>query len=421
MERAKRLLTEDDLVTRVKQARRARSPSQDARTEALLRLQRAAGNESVSALLREEEEEEDEAQQSPVKVVLASSRGRSLDPVTRQSMESRLGHDFSGVRIHTDQHASEAAEALNAKAYTVGSDIVFRSDYAPETEVRQRTLVHELTHVVQQRTGPVAGTPITGGIAVSHPSDRFEQEAERTASRVMVAGTGQSAEARSSDPSLQREEEEQASTTALSVVQRQTASSAISPGELHLDSDLQAELFRLRIEQLLDPARVTGALQNVHFDLASPAKGGPFDFTPAPEERPLVPAGPGPDTPRPGSPGDVVNAIMAVPAVDNAVSRLRLDAADRIRRDWRSLSGGERAAVIVTSVLISGAAIGGVASNPQAREFALQQLDGKEVSVPGVQGLSVQFNRPDANNVGFMLKFDVGSHLPRSWGFGAGE
>src|SRR6185437_12549333 len=47
------------------------------------------------------------------------------------------------------------------------------------------TLAHELTHVVQQRSGPVDGTPTGGGIKVSDPGDRFEREAATNAERVM--------------------------------------------------------------------------------------------------------------------------------------------------------------------------------------------------------------------------------------------
>src|SRR4029453_17950445 len=45
-------------------------------------------------------------------------------------------------------------------------------------------------HVVQQRSGPVDGTPAAGGIRVSDPSDRFEREAEANASRVVAGGGG---------------------------------------------------------------------------------------------------------------------------------------------------------------------------------------------------------------------------------------
>ncbi len=48
-------------------------------------------------------------------------------------------------------------------------------------------LAHELTHVVQQRSGPVDGTPTGGGVKVSDPSDRFEREAAATAEHAMAA------------------------------------------------------------------------------------------------------------------------------------------------------------------------------------------------------------------------------------------
>ena len=73
---------------------------------------------------------------------------------TRAFMEAGLGHDFSRVRIHATGEASQSAQALAARAFTVGSDIVFaRGEYAPHTRAGQRLLAHELTHVVQQSGG----------------------------------------------------------------------------------------------------------------------------------------------------------------------------------------------------------------------------------------------------------------------------
>lgn len=66
-------------------------------------------------------------------------------------MESRFGHDFSNVQVHTDRRAAESAQAVDARAYTVGSHIVFGPGrYAPETDSGQRLIAHELTHVIQQ-------------------------------------------------------------------------------------------------------------------------------------------------------------------------------------------------------------------------------------------------------------------------------
>jgi 3D (Asp-Asp-Asp) domain-containing protein len=67
-------------------------------------------------------------------------------------MERRFGHDFSQVRAHCDAKADLSARAVHANAYTVGREIVFRSDlYRPDTPDGKRLLAHELTHVVQQR------------------------------------------------------------------------------------------------------------------------------------------------------------------------------------------------------------------------------------------------------------------------------
>ncbi len=84
----------------------------------------------------------------------ATGSGQPLSSIIRSDMESRFGHDFGHVRVHTDSWANESARAINAQAYTVGRDIVFRAaDYAPETAAGRRLLAHELTHVLQQTGG----------------------------------------------------------------------------------------------------------------------------------------------------------------------------------------------------------------------------------------------------------------------------
>lgn len=82
------------------------------------------------------------------------SPGVPLDPSIRASLEARLDHDLSGVRVHTDARAAEVAEALGAEAFTVGGDVVFgRGRYAPRSPDGKRLLAHELAHVVQQTAG----------------------------------------------------------------------------------------------------------------------------------------------------------------------------------------------------------------------------------------------------------------------------
>jgi hypothetical protein len=72
-------------------------------------------------------------------------------------MGSRFGTNFSTVRVHTGARASQAAALLNARAFTVGDDIVFgEGQYAPQTTGGLRLLAHELTHVGQQHASPAA-------------------------------------------------------------------------------------------------------------------------------------------------------------------------------------------------------------------------------------------------------------------------
>lgn len=148
----------------------------------LLGLQRAVGNQAVGELL------EPSAPRSPVHDVVHSGGGTPLAPEVRADMEARFGgQDFGDVRVHTDQAAHDSARAVNAQAYTVGSNIVFqRGGYDPASPAGQHVLAHELTHVVQQRSGPVDGTDTGGGVKVSDPSDRFEREAVATADRLMA-------------------------------------------------------------------------------------------------------------------------------------------------------------------------------------------------------------------------------------------
>ncbi len=85
------------------------------------------------------------------------SPGRPLDPAIRQLMESRFVHDFSDVRIHTDASAAESARAVNANAFTFGTDIVFNTRrYQPSMSAGRALIAHELTHVVQQRNAESA-------------------------------------------------------------------------------------------------------------------------------------------------------------------------------------------------------------------------------------------------------------------------
>lgn len=195
----------------------ARAPRGVHGEASLLHLQRTAGNASVVQMLADDAAEERSDEPSPVHDVIGKGGGTALDESTRGEMESRFGQDFGNVRVHTDARASASAESVGANAYTVGSDIVFKSgQFDASSPGGQKTLAHELSHVVQQRTGPVDGTDAPGGIRVSDPSDRFERAADSTADQVMG---GSSAPAASAAPSLQLEPEDESEVP----VQRQEA------------------------------------------------------------------------------------------------------------------------------------------------------------------------------------------------------
>ncbi len=108
--------------------------------------------------------------------------GQPLDPATRAFMEPRFGHDFSRVRIHSDDYAAEAAQALNARACTVGQDIIFGGgQYTVENTTGQQLLAHELAHTLQQSgKTPVLSSKST----LSDPGHPSEVEAERAAAAV---------------------------------------------------------------------------------------------------------------------------------------------------------------------------------------------------------------------------------------------
>lgn len=174
------------------------------------RLQRACACGGACSRCRKERESRRQIQRKPAREELAveaavppivqevlSSPGRPLETNTRAFMESRFGHDFSRVRVHTDARAAESARAVNALAYTVGRDVVFGAGrYEPETQTGRSLLAHELTHVVQQ-SGVGAGSE---SLTIGSATDAYEQEAAQVASRLMWEQAG----ARRAIPVVQR-------------------------------------------------------------------------------------------------------------------------------------------------------------------------------------------------------------------------
>jgi hypothetical protein len=116
--------------------------------------------------------------------------GHALDCRVQSQMSNAFGYDFSSVRVHTDSKAGELSSQLNARAFTIGSDVAFAgSEYKPGTPVGDALIAHELAHVVQQNGGKQNGAQLKDS---SFGDDsQLEQDADRSAvGAVVSAWTG---------------------------------------------------------------------------------------------------------------------------------------------------------------------------------------------------------------------------------------
>ncbi len=104
--------------------------------------------------------------------------GSGMDSSFRERMEAGFGQDFSDVRVHQDPQSDVLNRQMTAKAFTTGNDIFLRSDASTSD---QHLMAHELSHVVQQRSGTGGGGPMTAGPA----DDPLEHEADQTADAVL--------------------------------------------------------------------------------------------------------------------------------------------------------------------------------------------------------------------------------------------
>jgi hypothetical protein len=85
---------------------------------------------------------------------MRSGPAPGLSAPLRSRMENKMGVELGGARLHSGAAAGRAADALNARAFTVGQDMFFgRGQYDPGSTAGQRLIAHEAAHTVQQRGG----------------------------------------------------------------------------------------------------------------------------------------------------------------------------------------------------------------------------------------------------------------------------
>lgn len=105
--------------------------------------------------------------------------GRPLSVAERGFFEPRFGTDFSSVRVHSDARAARVARSVNARAFTLGRNVVFGAgEYFPGSSSGRKLLAHELTHVVQQQgavpEGVARDVGEEGAIQVSRCTPRVQ-------------------------------------------------------------------------------------------------------------------------------------------------------------------------------------------------------------------------------------------------------
>ncbi|MFE9169112.1 DUF4157 domain-containing protein [Streptomyces kebangsaanensis] len=184
----------------------AKAKARSAAPAGFLALQRTVGNAAVARMVEEERhthtaecghlrdpqavqrravprEEADldvpVQRRSSVHNVLKSP-GRPLAESVRKEAQSRMGADFSQVRVHDNSNARASAADIGARAYTSGQHVVLGDGGRDK-----HTLYHELGHVIQQSQGPVEGTDMGDGTRMSSPGDRHERQADAWAHRAL--------------------------------------------------------------------------------------------------------------------------------------------------------------------------------------------------------------------------------------------
>jgi hypothetical protein len=183
--------------------------------------------------------------------------GEPLPAATRKEMEARFGRGFAGVRVHSDHLAAESARAVNALAYTVGTDIVFGQG----RRASARLLAHELAHVVQQGQVNAAGSPLPMMDDAAH-----EGEADRAASAV-VAGHSVLVPSRGARPALARFSDTGHHVIEEAALQETGFSdriSAIEKGNVHRDYSQVGTVGNLAL--LCQPKAFGGYEPAEHFD-----------------------------------------------------------------------------------------------------------------------------------------------------------
>lgn len=167
----------------------------------------------------------------------------------------------------------------------------------------------------------------------------------------------------------------------------------LDPDIVRMMGEIEAQMAARRILQ--DMLRPDWSLLLPDFQsIVSSPSSDIFRATPPPPTSIWTsPRGAGPATPRAGELSDVTGAIYQLPAVqrlvglahDEGLRQLRL-----LRNEWDTASTGDRVAMVTMATVFAGALITPIVANQQTRDLAFSLIKGRDIPVPGVDGLSFQ-------------------------------
>jgi hypothetical protein len=153
------------------------------RSEDVLAAQQTLGNQVVQRALDKDPKREASTDEGgnllpelSDAINQARGSGTPLPNELQSEAKKSLGGSFKDVRLHTDEQADQISRRISARAFTIGKDIFFKKGaYAPGSSQGRETLIHELTHVVQQSGGKGSSGPLKLG----EPGNAMEQQADK--------------------------------------------------------------------------------------------------------------------------------------------------------------------------------------------------------------------------------------------------
>lgn len=220
---------------------------------AMAMLQQQVGNRAVQRLLAQRSGDGGFELDDSTTGRINSQRGggQALDAGVQAKMGDATGHDFSGVKVHTDAESHTLNEQLGARAFTTGQDIFFRSgEYNPGSSGGQELLAHELTHVAQQGSGRVSGGG-SGKMTVNDPGDVYEQEADSVAKSVTANAPAAGVQRQEEEEDvqakrIQRQEEEE---MVMPKLQRQEEDEEMAQTKLQRQEEEEMDMPKLQRQE----------------------------------------------------------------------------------------------------------------------------------------------------------------------------